>query len=248
MIQPPPRQKNKPVVSACLCLLTFLAVVGCSTETDKPANNSQYSETELLLKDGIVIDTRQLLRYGDTKIMDSSFRVLPPSEDKYEWFYIYLDAGCQFSSFLEQTKTETKQSPSNESTSKAPTIEVENNVNATGLIELISNSSLDFNPTSESIGPLTFNFKCTPSTSRSVSCSFEPKNPEPVPQIPYHNRARDYIVDKFGNFQSFTYIRSVLTAGTTDLTDKEKFIQSIETISLDLKRLTCDKKIVAHAL
>ena len=247
MTRPPPQQKNRSVVSANLCFLSLLAVVGCSTETDKTANHLQYSETELLLKDGNVIDTRQYWRDGNTKIVNSSFRILPPSEDKYEWFYIYLDAGCKFASFLEETWTETTQSPTNDSTSKDPTGEVEIHSNAKRLIRLVSHSSLDFNPTSESIGSFDSVFKCAPLTSRSVSCDFVPKNSEPMSQIPYHNRAKDYIVEKFGAFQSFTYIRSALQADTAEGTDKEKFFQSIETISFDLERMTCDKKMVAHA-
>ena len=245
MIRPPPRQKNRPVVSACLCLLTFLAVVGCSTETDKTANHF-YSKTELLLKDGNVIDTRQYWLDGNTKLV-APFRILPPSEDKYDWFYIYLDAGCQFARFLEETSTETKLPQSNDSTSKAPTGEVEIDLNGKGPKRLTSNSSLDFNPTPESIESLESVFKCAPSTSRSVSCDFVPKNPEPMSQIPYHNRAKDYIVDKFGTFQSFTYISSALEVDTAEGTGKEEFIQIIETISFDHKRMACKLEISKYA-
>lgn len=247
MTRPPPQHKSRSVVSANLCFLSFLAVVGCSTETDKTANYFQYSETELLLKDGNVIDTRKYWLDGNTKLVDFSFRILPPSEDKYDWFYIHLDAGCQFARFLEETSTETKPPQSNDSTSKAPTGEVEIDLNAKGPKRLTSNSSLEFNPTPESIESLESVFKCAPSTSRSVSCSFIPKNPEPMSQIFYHNRAKDYIVDKFGTFQSFTYIRSVLEVDTAEGTGKEEFIQRIETISFDLERIACKSEISKYA-
>ena len=242
MTRPPPQHKNRSVVRANLCFLSFLAVVGCSTETDKTANYFLYSETELLLKDGNVIDTRQYWLDGNTKF-DSSFRILPRSEDKYDRFYIYLDAGCQFARFLEETSTATKPPQSNDSTPKAPTGEVEIDLNGKGPKRLTSNSSLDFNPTPESIESLESVFMCAPSTSRSVRCSFITKNPEPMSQIFYHNRARDYIVDKFGTFQSFTYIKSALEVDKFEGTGKEEFIQTIKTISFDLERMACKSEI-----
>lgn len=247
MTRPSTWQKSTAVATSSLCFLSFLAVVGCSAKTDEATTQFHRTQTELLLKDGNVLDTSHYWFNGDAKIVDSPFRTLPPIKDEYEWFYIYLDAGCKLTRFLEETRTETKQSPSNDSTSKALTGEVEINLNAKGPKRLASNSSLEFNPTSESIGSFDSVFKCVPSTSRSVVRSFEPKNSELVSQIPHHNRARDYIVDQFGTFQSFVYV-STVSEGPLEDKDQKEFIQSIETISFDRERMTCELKISKHAL
>ena len=244
-------QRNKALVSTSLCLFFLLAVVGCSTETNQETNQYSYYETELLLKDGNVLDVRRYWLNNGIKVIDWPFQTLPKKinpesgKDEQEWLHIYLDAGCQFAEFFLETRTETKQTPPNESRSENTTRKSKDNLSTK---ELVSSASLDFYPTSKSSQPFPFSFKCEPSTRfpRSVSCSVDPKNPELNLQIPYHNRARDYIDKQFGMFQSFIYVKTVLGVETLDGTDQKEFIQRIKTISLDRKRMACETKLLKY--
>jgi hypothetical protein len=253
MTLPVLRQRNKAVVSTSLCLFFLLAVVGCSTETDQETNEFGFYETELLLKDGNVLDARRYWLNNRIKIIDWPFQTLPKKinpesgKDEQEWLHIYLDAGCQFAKFLLSTRTETKQTPPNESLSENTTRKSKDNLRTKEPTEIVTSASLDFNPTSKSSGPFPFSVKCEPSTTlpRSVSCSVDP---ELNLQIPYHNRARDYIDKQFGMFQSFIYVSTVLKVVTVTLdgTDQKEFTQLIKTISLDRKRMTCEYNLLKH--
>ena len=216
------RKNNHKVFLGAVALYMVLTLWGCSSDRDEKLVD--HLDVNIVLKNGAEID------YSEESFISGTGSSIPFEteflRDESDLFYVAMNSACKLAEFILQSQENREiiySQSSNDSPSKSSSISQK-------AIRIKGSATLGFKDVKGSQVIV-----CGASDNDSVKCSIGDAGDKV--QVQYHMKFRDFLIDSFGPFNSFTYINYGW--------QREGYLlfNSLKTVSVSEEGLTCETSL-----